>query len=103
MQVYSPDADLALLTDEAITMQQSLAPGIEGSWDDCISQITPWGFDVARIPVPVLLLHGGRDRAVPFSHGQWLASHIPASKPGFSKTKGMPFAKVTSKTYTPGS
>jgi pimeloyl-ACP methyl ester carboxylesterase len=45
-------ADLALLTDEAITIQLALAPGIEGSWDDCVAQLTPWGFDVTRITVP---------------------------------------------------
>ena len=44
LQAYSPDADLALLTDEAVSMQQALAPGIEGSWDDCVAQMTPWGF-----------------------------------------------------------
>jgi pimeloyl-ACP methyl ester carboxylesterase len=88
LQVYAPDADLALLTDEAITLQQSLAPGIEGSWDDCVSQITPWGFDVAQISVPVLLLHGGQDRAVPFSHGQWLASHIPDVEACFFEDEG---------------
>jgi pimeloyl-ACP methyl ester carboxylesterase len=88
IQVYVPDADLALLTDEAITLQQSLAPGIEGTWDDCISQITPWGFDVSQISVPVLLLHGGQDRAVPFSHGQWLASHIPGTEAWFFEDEG---------------
>ena len=88
IQVYVPDADLALLTDEAITLQQSLAPGIEGTWDDCISQITPWGFDVSQISVPVLVLHGGQDRAVPFSHGQWLASHIPGTEAWFFEDEG---------------
>jgi pimeloyl-ACP methyl ester carboxylesterase len=51
-------------------------------------QLTPWGFDVAQIPVPVLLLHGGRDSAVPFSHGQWLASHIPGAETWFFAAEG---------------
>ena len=88
MQAGTPGADLALLTDEAISIQQALAPGIEGSWDDCVAQLTPWGFDVAQIEVPVLLLHGGQDRAVPFSHGQWLASHIPGAEAWFFDDEG---------------
>jgi pimeloyl-ACP methyl ester carboxylesterase len=88
MQVHFPGAGLALLADEAVSMQQALAPGIEGSWDDCVAQLTPWGFDVAQIPVPVLLLHGGQDRAVPFSHGQWLASHIPGAETWFFDDEG---------------
>jgi pimeloyl-ACP methyl ester carboxylesterase len=88
IQVYAPDADLALLTDEAVTLQQALAPGIEGMWDDCVSQITPWGFDVTRISVPVLLLHGGQDRAVPVSHGRWLASRIPGAEAWFFDDEG---------------
>jgi pimeloyl-ACP methyl ester carboxylesterase len=35
------------------------------------------GRTMTRIAVPVLLLHGRRDEAVPFSHGQWLAARIP--------------------------
>lgn len=35
------------------------------------------GIDLARISVPVLLLHGRRGEAAAFSHGQWLAAHIP--------------------------
>jgi pimeloyl-ACP methyl ester carboxylesterase len=88
LQAYSPGSDLALLTDEAISIQQAYAPGFEGGWDDCVAQITPWGFDVARISVPVLLLHGGQDRAVPFSHGQWLASHIPGVEAWFFDDEG---------------
>jgi pimeloyl-ACP methyl ester carboxylesterase len=80
--------DLALLTEEMISVQQAEAPGIEGSWDDCVAQLTPWGFDVTRISVPVLLLHGGQDRAVPFSHGQWLASRIPGVEAWFFDDEG---------------
>jgi pimeloyl-ACP methyl ester carboxylesterase len=72
-----PGDDRAFLADEATCMQQAMAPGIEGAWDDCVAQLTPWGFDVAQITVPVLLMHGRLDKAVPFSHGQWLAAHIP--------------------------
>src|SRR3984885_10474440 len=88
MQAGDAGADLALLTDEVVSMQQALAPGIEGSWDDCVAQLTPWGFDVAQISVPVLLLHGGQDQAVPFGHGQWLASHIPGAEAWFFADEG---------------
>jgi pimeloyl-ACP methyl ester carboxylesterase len=88
MQTFMPGVDLELATDEAVSMQLALAPGIEGSWDDCVAQLTPWGFDVAQISVPVLLLHGGQDRAVPFSHGQWLASHIPGVETWFFDYEG---------------
>jgi pimeloyl-ACP methyl ester carboxylesterase len=35
---------------------------------------------VTDISVPVLVVHGSEDMAVPFSHGQWLASHIPGAE-----------------------
>jgi len=85
---YRHGFDLALLTDEAVSVQQALAPGIEGAWDDCVAQMTPWGFDVAQISVPVLVLHGGQDQAVPFSHGQWLAAHIPGVEAWFFEAEG---------------
>jgi pimeloyl-ACP methyl ester carboxylesterase len=88
MQAGTPGADLALLEAEAVSMQQALAPGIEGSWDDCVAQLTPWGFDVTQISVPVLLLHGRQDRAVPFAHGQWLASRIPGAEAWFFDDEG---------------
>jgi pimeloyl-ACP methyl ester carboxylesterase len=56
--------------------QDGQAPGSEGWWEDnCM--IWPWGFDLADIAVPVLLLHGRQDMFVPFGHGEWLAGHIP--------------------------
>jgi hypothetical protein len=32
-------------------MPQAYTPGIEGCWDDCFAQLTPWGFDLAEISV----------------------------------------------------
>jgi pimeloyl-ACP methyl ester carboxylesterase len=87
-QARTPGGDLALMTDEVVSIQQALAPGIEGSWDDCVAQLTPWGFDLAEISIPVLLLHGGQDRAVPFSHGQWLAAQIPGVEAWFFPDEG---------------
>jgi pimeloyl-ACP methyl ester carboxylesterase len=56
--------------------QDGLAPGSQGWWDDnCM--LRPWGFDLAGIAVPVLLLHGRQDMFVPPGHGEWLAAHIP--------------------------
>jgi pimeloyl-ACP methyl ester carboxylesterase len=76
----APDA--AVLTGElaeftARTNHEALAPGSQGWWDDSYGLIRPWGFELADISIPVLLLHGRQDKFVPFAHGQWLAAHIP--------------------------
>jgi pimeloyl-ACP methyl ester carboxylesterase len=61
-------------------MRDGLAPGTDGWWEDnCV--LRPWGFSLADITVPVLLLHGRQDTFVPFGHGQWLAAHIPGVQP----------------------
>jgi pimeloyl-ACP methyl ester carboxylesterase len=74
--------DAAVLTGElaeylALINHEGLAPGSQGWWDDGCAEASPWGFDLADISVPVLLLHGREDKFVPFTHGQWLAAHIP--------------------------
>jgi pimeloyl-ACP methyl ester carboxylesterase len=60
--------------------RDGLAPGGEGWWEDGVAVFGPWGFDVAQIRVPVLVMHGRQDRFVPFAHGQWLAAHIPGAE-----------------------
>lgn len=76
-------ADAAVLTGELAEFlvsanRDGLAPGDQGWWDDARAEVSPWGFELAQISVPVLLLHGRQDQFVPFGHGQWLAAHIPA-------------------------
>jgi len=56
---------------------EGLVPGSQGWWDESCAHISPWGFGLSDISVPVLLLHGRQDKFVPFGHGQWLATHIP--------------------------
>ena len=48
-----------------------------GWWDDWAAFLSPWGFDVSSITVPVQLWHGEDDVAAPLAHGRWLAAHIP--------------------------
>lgn len=73
--------DAAVLSGELAdyltsSARDGLAPGSQGWIDDsCIER--PWGFGLADIAVPVLLLHGRQDMFVPFGHGEWLAAHIP--------------------------
>ena len=78
----SAPVDAAVLQGEvaawlAYAVQDGLAPGSQGWWDDDRAHLGPWGFELADITIPVLLLHGRQDNFVPFGHGQWLATHIP--------------------------
>ncbi len=44
--------------------------------DDYSSYLSPWGFEVEEIGVPVVLFQGALDGNVPLGHGQWLARKI---------------------------
>ena len=67
---------------------EALAPGVDGWVDDDLTFVAPWGFDVADLEVPVLLLHGEQDRFVPQSHGRWLAERIPGVEARLSAEDG---------------
>jgi pimeloyl-ACP methyl ester carboxylesterase len=78
------DVDRKALTDEAAAfltdqVKEGMRPGVGGSLDDQLSQVAPWGFELASIRVPLQYWHGRHDKFVPFSHGQWLAARLPGA------------------------
>ena len=77
-------ADLAALDGEWSWFISVVRPAVEGGpgglIDDDLAYVAPWGFDPAQVTAPVLFLHGGRDRVVPPSHGEWLARRCPSAE-----------------------
>jgi pimeloyl-ACP methyl ester carboxylesterase len=69
-------------------IRDGCADGVDGWIDDDLAFIAPWGFDVADIRVPVLVLQGRQDAMVPYAHGEWLAARIPTAEPRLSETDG---------------
>lgn len=79
-----PPVDQAIATGEwaeheAGGLRRALEHGFDGWVDDDLAFAEPWGFDVESIRVPVHIWQGELDRLVPWSHGQWLADHIPGA------------------------
>jgi pimeloyl-ACP methyl ester carboxylesterase len=79
-----PAVDQAVATGEwaeeqAQGLRRALEHGFDGWVDDDLAFSRPWGFDPAAIRVPVRIWQGEADRLVPWSHGQWLADHIPGA------------------------
>ncbi len=59
---------------------QALEGGVGGMVDDELAYVAPWGFDSGQLGQPVLFVHGGQDRMVPSSHGEWLARHTRSAE-----------------------
>jgi len=60
--------------------EQAGNEGLEGLIDDDLAFASPWGFDLAEISVPVLLVQGGEDRVIPPSHADALLRAAPTSE-----------------------
>lgn len=80
-----PEPDTALFADPkagpAITaaVTEAMRQGVTGYAQDVFVQGRPWPFDPSRIPVPVEVLHGEIDTAVPLAHSRHTAEMIPGS------------------------
>lgn len=46
---------------------EGLKNGVDGWVDDDLAFLTPWGFSLSEIKVPVFLYHGEQDKMCPFS------------------------------------
>jgi pimeloyl-ACP methyl ester carboxylesterase len=60
--------------------EQAGAAGPDGLIDDDVALARPWGFDLAAITVPVLLVQGGADRVIPPSHADRLVRVVPTAE-----------------------
>ena len=49
----------------------------DGLIDDDVAFTMPWGFELAAIESPVLLVQGDLDRVVPESHARWQLAQLP--------------------------
>ncbi len=91
-QLVTP-VDAAALTGPlaehlAAALRHAGAQGIIGARDDGIALVTPWGFDVSAIHVPVAVWQGRQDAMVPYEHGVWLAENIPSAHPHLFDDEG---------------
>jgi pimeloyl-ACP methyl ester carboxylesterase len=87
------DIDKAALTGEfaefiASVFRRAVSSGIAGWRDDDLAFTRDWGFDLAQIERPVAVWQGEQDRMVPFTHGQWLAEHIPNARVRLYRDEG---------------
>lgn len=48
--------------------------------DDYHAYLSPWGFDVDAVDVPVVIFQGDLDENVPLGHARWLAKHLANSR-----------------------
>jgi pimeloyl-ACP methyl ester carboxylesterase len=80
---FTPEDEAALAGEWSWlidVVRPAIAGGMGGFIDDDLAGVGAWGFDPAGIVAPGLFLHGGRDRMVPSSHGEWLARRCPSAE-----------------------
>jgi pimeloyl-ACP methyl ester carboxylesterase len=79
-----PDRDAMVDDDARELFVEGLRYGFVNGWrgyfDDNVAIMSPWGFDVSHITVPVHLFYGDDDLMVPATHGKWLSTHVPHAK-----------------------
>jgi pimeloyl-ACP methyl ester carboxylesterase len=77
------DRDYAALRGTWSALNRDVQAALEAGGDGIIADdnalVAPWGFSLADIAAPTLLLHGALDRVVPVSHGRYLDRQIIGS------------------------
>lgn len=68
--------------------REAFRPGVWGWVDDDLAFVSPWGFDLTEIEVPVVVRYGEKDVLVPATHGAWLAAHVPNARVVISSDAG---------------
>ena len=85
MDSLLPDVDRALLSEDLGAdilgaIQEAYRVGVDGTLDDNLSFVSPWGFGLDEIGVPVDIWHGTVDRMSPVQHGRYLAAQVPTAR-----------------------
>jgi pimeloyl-ACP methyl ester carboxylesterase len=78
-----PDVDVLAMAPHAsefvACIAEAVAPGTDAWVDDVQALVTPWGFDLADVGVPVVLWHGELDASCPVAHARWMHERLPRS------------------------
>ncbi|WP_419999962.1 alpha/beta fold hydrolase [Streptomyces boninensis] len=79
-----PPVDQELCTTEfgeifMASLKKAVSTGIEGWLEDDLALVTPWGYDLGAITVPVTVWTGKLDLMVSYEHSVWLARAIPGA------------------------
>jgi pimeloyl-ACP methyl ester carboxylesterase len=84
MGAFFTEADMAALGGNwswlAGVAGQAIEQGNQGYLEDTLASVQPWGFRPDAIRVPVLVMHGAKDKMVPSAHGEWLAARCPGAE-----------------------
>jgi pimeloyl-ACP methyl ester carboxylesterase len=85
--------DRAMVTDDfadwiSRMFHHAAAQGPVGVRDDGLAAVSPWGFDLDDVRVPVAVWQGRQDAMVPYAHGEWLAAHVPGAQPHLVEDEG---------------
>jgi pimeloyl-ACP methyl ester carboxylesterase len=88
-----PDVDRAVLTGEygedmAASLREAVRTGVDGWLDDDLAFTRSWGFGLEEISIPTMIWQGSADLMVPFSHGRWLATQLPAATAHLEEGQG---------------
>jgi len=66
--------------DLAKGLSGAVRNGIAGWRDDDLAFAAEWGFPLDALRGRAAIWQGDQDNMVPFTHGQWLAAHVPGAR-----------------------